>query len=405
MKTLSMFSYFGGKAKLAPLICDLIDYKNTDTYIEMFGGACRVLLNKARHDLEIYNDSSAGLCAFVSMMSNQDTAHELIARLYETEYSQEQFDWALDIRNKVDDNIGAQISDELMRFFKYVAQKKKKCPHYQLNPEERAKAKYILEEWKKYRAHHDLFHAIRDAYKFQSQDTQSSSGHEEQGENKKEDFWDYVRGLLQSENETERLEAWKYAADLIRGKNGIEYLDVWDYVTDRPQAEIYGISEIDLAVATYVVYAQSRDAMGKYWTSYKYKSQEAYYRQIDRLYDVADRLEGVQVNQINALDYCRDNACILSSPDVFCYADPSYLNGEKDLGCGVYKHPSAYKDHEWFLDRVHNAKCKMIISNYDNELYNKYLRGWNKIEIPTKTSVGGKADNRRTEVLWYNYSI
>src|SRR5699024_10023562 len=134
MKTLSMFSYFGGKAKLAPLICDLIDYKNTDTYIEMFGGACRVLLNKARHDLEKYNDSSGGLCAFVSMMSNQDTAHELIARLYETEYSQEQFDWALDIRNKVDVNIGAQISDELMRFFKYVAQKKKKCPHYQLNP-------------------------------------------------------------------------------------------------------------------------------------------------------------------------------------------------------------------------------------------------------------------------------
>ena len=111
-----------------------------------------------------------------------------------------------------------------------------------------------------------------------------------------------MRGLLQSENETERLEAWKYAADLIRGKNGIEYLDVWDYVTDRPQAEIYGISEIDLAVATYVVYAQSRDAMGKYWTSYKYKSQEAYYRQIDRLYDVADRLEGVQVNQVDALD-------------------------------------------------------------------------------------------------------
>lgn len=374
MKTLSMFSYFGGKAKLAPLICDLIDYKNTDTYIEMFGGACRVLLNKARHDLEIYNDSSAGLCAFVSMMSNQDTAHELIARLYETEYSQEQFDWALDIRNKVDDNIVAQISDELMRFFKYLQKKKKECPGYQLTPEEMAKGKFLRENWEIIREAYDAYHARLEAYNPQSQDTekqdiQSSSNHK------------------------------------TKGKEELEELDVQDYTTAYPQYELFDISDIDLAVATYVVYAQSRDAMGKYWTSYKYKSQEAYYRQIDRLYDVADRLEGVQVNQINALDYCRDNACILSSPDVFCYADPSYLNGEKDLGCGVYKHPSAYKDHESFLDKVHNAKCKMIISNYDNELYNKYLRGWNKIEIPTKTSVGGKADNRRTEVLWYNYSI
>lgn len=91
---------------------------------------------------------------------------------------------------------------------------------------------------------------------------------------------------------------------------------------------------------------------------------------------------------------------------MFCYADPSYLNeDELDLGCGVYKHPWGKSDHESFLGRVHNAKCKMIISNYDNDLYNTYLRGWNKIEIPTKTSVGGKADNRRTEVLWYNYSI
>ncbi|WP_373163283.1 DNA adenine methylase [Agathobaculum sp. Marseille-P7918] len=358
MKTLSMFSYFGGKAKLAPLICDLIDYDGTDIYLEPFGGACRVLLNKERHDLEIYNDSSAGLCAFVRLMSNQDTAHELIARLYETEYSQEQFDWALDIRNKVDDPLGVQISRELMRVYKKLKRTMEQCPDYQLNPEEIAEAKTVLDNWRAFTETYDIYHANLNAYKPQSQD---------------------------------------------KVKKG----NLRDYTIAYAQDELYGISEIDLAVATYVVYSQSRDAIGKNWTSFKYKSQEAYYKQIDRLYDVANRLEGVQVTQVGALAYCLKNNYI-ESPHVFCYADPSYLDPKikkKDLGNQVYKHPFSYEDHELFLDMVHNAKCKMIISNYDNELYNKYLRGWNKIEIPTKTSVGGKADNRRTEVLWYNYSL
>lgn len=375
MKTLSMFSYFGGKARLAPLICDLIDFDGTDIYLEPFGGACRVLLNKARHDVEIYNDSSAGLCAFVSMMSNQDTAHELIARLYETEYSQEQFDWALDIRNKADDSIGVQVSKDLMRFYEEITRKMEQCPDYQLTPDEMKEAKFVLNNWKTFKDSYDTYHTNREKYNPKSdkkkQDKQSSSGHKAQG------------------------------------KKELEELDVGDYTIAYPQYELYDISEIDLAVATYVVYAQSRDAMGKYWTSYKYKSQEDYYRQIDRLYDVADRLEGVQVNQADALAYFDANSYI-DQPNVFCYADPSYLDTKtekKDLGSPVYKHPFEHEDHKKFLEKVCKAKCKMIISNYDNDLYNERLCDWNKIEIPTKTSVGGKADNRRTEVLWYNYSI
>ncbi len=45
-KTLSAFNYYGGKARMAPLICDLLDYDTTDIYIEPFGGGARTLLNK-----------------------------------------------------------------------------------------------------------------------------------------------------------------------------------------------------------------------------------------------------------------------------------------------------------------------------------------------------------------------
>ena len=72
---------------MAGLICEMLDYR-VDTYIEPFGGACRVLLNKPRHKEEIYNDSSIGLSAFFNLMSNADTADALISEIYKTEYRQ-----------------------------------------------------------------------------------------------------------------------------------------------------------------------------------------------------------------------------------------------------------------------------------------------------------------------------
>ena len=65
-----------------------------------------------------------------------------------------------------------------------------------------------------------------------------------------------------------------------------------------------------------------------------------------------------------------------------------------------------YEDQENFLSCIFNAKCKIMVSNYDLILYNKYLtpdNNWRRIEFETTTSVGGKKANDRTEVLWYNY--
>ena len=51
-KLLSPFGFYGGKSKMAVTICSMIDYNNTDIYIEPFGGACRVLLNKKPHKVK-----------------------------------------------------------------------------------------------------------------------------------------------------------------------------------------------------------------------------------------------------------------------------------------------------------------------------------------------------------------
>ena len=101
---LTLFSYFGGKARFCKEIAELLDYDHTDIYIEPFGGAASVLLNKPTHGTEIYSDVSRGLIALMTYLSNHNKASELIDSLYDTVYSVDCFNECLEYRNSVDDS-------------------------------------------------------------------------------------------------------------------------------------------------------------------------------------------------------------------------------------------------------------------------------------------------------------
>ena len=166
------------------------------------------------------------------------------------------------------------------------------------------------------------------------------------------------------------------------------------------------VDDVRLAAATWIVYTMSRDGMGTAFSPQKFKTTEQYHAQIGRLYEVAERMSGVQVNQSGALLYLME-CSYLNDPKACFYLDPSYLdpeNEQKNLG-SVYKLSSDYANHELLLKTICNAKAKIVLSNYDVPLYNTYLQApqWKKYEIDTRTSVGGKADNYRTEVIWKNF--
>ena len=77
----------------------------------------------------------------------------------------------------------------------------------------------------------------------------------------------------------------------------------------------------------------------------------------------------------------------------------------KNLG-KIYSRSFGYDEQEKFLRYIQNAKCRILVSNYDLVLYNKYLNpdnGWRREEFVTTTGVGSKANNTRIEVIWYNY--
>lgn len=345
-ETLSLFPYYGGKAQLAHTICDLLDYSTTSIYVEPFGGGARTLLNKRPHPMQIYNDGSACLCAFMRVMSRRDTAFELVDRLHKTEYSKEQFEAAKQVCSCVDDSY--------------------------------------------------MFNALQQEYKELKHRLSQMAG--------VASFNDKRVGSVRSVIERVRQSGAIWAEETIQ-QFAHHYLalsgDEEIQMTPPPY------DDIDIAEATFILYTMSRDGMGTYFSPAKFKTQEAYHKRIDRLLQAIERLEGLQVLNVDTRLLFEKHVELFVDSAVMAYCDPPYLSdqelkGPKDLGVS-YHYRMGPEAHEAFLRQAVKCGCKMLISNYDCQLYNDYLHDWTRIDIPVKTSVGGKANNQRVEVLWYNY--
>lgn len=85
--------------------------------------------------------------------------------------------------------------------------------------------------------------------------------------------------------------------------------------------------------------------------------------------------------------------------DVFIYADPPYLHGTRKNY--LYKHEMKDADHEELLNVLVKHQGKILLSGYNNDMYNDILQGWNKVQKHTRAE-GGRA---RTETLWMNYEV
>lgn len=402
--TLSVAPYFGGKSRMADFIIDRLNYDDSDIFVTPFGGMCRVLLNKPRHKVECYNDYSSGLTALMSILSNQDSANVLISRLLEeTEHSKEIFDHHKKIFDYVETDLEQQTKNELKKFLTDAGV-----------------------------THPSSCDKFVDTIKsqVQSNDIQKNQKALADKLSADDDFKNKFEHLFSN---------WLELYYLKEEQGGIERTNDIGNV----------ISDMDIAIATFVVFQQSRDGMGKVWSKEKFKSNHQYIQQIYKLDECANRLEGVEVYQIDAMDFFRnwdstgkitiDKYSMLEqwldNPQVMMYCDPSYISVEdeikllgdidissvetateaimkankgklpKNLG-KIYAKSFGYEDQENFLRCIQKANCRMIVSNYDLQLYNKYLNsntGWRKEEFVTTTGVGGKANNSRIEVIWYNF--
>lgn len=421
--TLSIAPYYGGKGRMAHFIADRLNYDDSDIFVTPFGGMCRVLLNKPRHKVECYNDYSSGLTALMTILSDPVRSIEFIHRLEdETVYSQEEFDKQKAIfdyaEGYLDDIIKKQLKQMLTQkddLGKYIASSVSAGDFL----EDMINHSFYGEELSDRPVFKKIYTRLADKLKIDSA------------------FAEEFKRLYD---------------DLTKIYTLRENQGVLERAGDIGEEDI---SDMDLAIATYVVFQQSRDGMGQTWSAEKFKTNDQYRRQIVKLFDCAERLEGVEVFQIDAMAFFRNGMFVnpdtplsevptefkmlnewINNPRVMMYCDPSYISVEKEaellkgidvdntlrladainqkyhgekmptnLG-KIYAMSFGYDDQERFLRCIQNAKCRILVSNYDLQLYNKYLNeetGWHREEFHTTTGVGGKKDNKRVEVIWYNY--
>lgn len=80
-------------------------------------------------------------------------------------------------------------------------------------------------------------------------------------------------------------------------------------------------------------------------------------------------------------------------------------NGEQLIDAIALTPYSRYEmaddEHIKLLEMIKEKRCKIMISGYENELYETYLKGWRK----TKKKTHAECSVSRTETLWMNYDF
>lgn len=80
------------------------------------------------------------------------------------------------------------------------------------------------------------------------------------------------------------------------------------------------------------------------------------------------------------------------------YLDPPYILCTR--AGKQYKHEmSDDVEHEELLITILQSDAKIIISGYESDMYNDYLKSWNKKTFKSNAEYGLK----REEVVWFNF--
>jgi len=140
-----------------------------------------------------------------------------------------------------------------------------------------------------------------------------------------------------------------------------------------------------------------------YSQSYARQGREArvnrWYKLPERMEQVVERLRSVRVENRDGIDLL---AMFRYRPATLIYVDPPYFMKRKH----IYEIDANDEDfHIRLLKQCRKSKCMLVISSYDNDLYNEMLtakRGWEKIEIKAHTKNHTGKNFSRTEVLWKN---
>ena len=105
-------------------------------------------------------------------------------------------------------------------------------------------------------------------------------------------------------------------------------------------------------------------------------------------------LTAVRGFNIDAIELLRSQPLSL---DTLVYCDPPYLLSTRRKS-RIYRFEYTVDQHVELLKFLVQQRCMVLISGYDNPLYNNFLQDWSKMQFNAQTQTGP-----RTETAWFNY--
>lgn len=169
----------------------------------------------------------------------------------------------------------------------------------------------------------------------------------------------------------------------------------------RDQKEWF--SDLQIAWAFFALtglgYSGTLDSFGCYTRGNKAKT---FHGKKERFtIDLAKRLKGVQVENVDALDLIRRR----DTKDTTFYLDPPYIQTAQ-------AHYSGYtrEMYRQLLDLLSNLKGQFLLSSFPNDVLDEYVlkHGWHKMEIEQAKPASKNPDGtkkRKVEVLVANYPL
>lgn len=185
-----------------------------------------------------------------------------------------------------------------------------------------------------------------------------------------------------------------YSSDLLTRLKDIPYTKE---VFNRALAAGISTDPVDRALNFLIKYRMSRAGMGGDFCALTDEEDSDSWDYLpDALKFTAHRLKDVEFHNRPALELID----LYDGPNTSIYLDPPYYPATRVIP-KVYDHEMTQFQHLLLLKRVVKCEGNVIISGYDNPVYNKELHGWEKYEFEVSCrSSRQKVRSRRVEVVW-----
>lgn len=121
-----------------------------------------------------------------------------------------------------------------------------------------------------------------------------------------------------------------------------------------------------------------------------------------RIPALANRLRGVMTLNRDAIEVCKK----FDGSGTLHYLDPPYVHStRKDSYKSNYMHEMTDSDHRRFIQEVQELEGMVIISGYENKIYDVGLKGWGKEMVETYTSNIHEGSAKAKECIWMNGKV